>query len=88
MRADIVEKARLAVVDVTHDLSLIHISAQRALFIARIVERFGVDHAAVAVERAPEQIVGGNVVKIACLFDKRKPRLADPIFIKIGRAHV
>ena len=41
-------------------------AAQRALFIARIVERFGVDHAAVAIERAPEQpnhVVGKGVIK-------------------------
>ena len=56
-------------------------AAQRALFIARIVERFGVDHAAVAIERAPEQIVRRDVVVIARLFDEREPRLADAVFI-------
>ena len=56
-------------------------AAQRALFIARIVERFGVDYAAVAIERAPEQIVRRDVVVIARLFDEREPRLADAVFI-------
>ena len=56
-------------------------AAQRALFIARIVERFGVDHAAVAVERAAEQIVRRDVIVVARLLHKGESRFADAVFI-------
>ena len=56
-------------------------AAQGALLVARVVQLVGVDHAAVAVERAAEQIVRGDVIVVARLLHKGESRLADAVFI-------
>ena len=54
---------------------------QRALLRTGIIQLLGVDHGAVAVESAPQQIVGRHVVIAADLYHKREARLADTVFI-------
>ena len=56
-------------------------AAQGALLVARVVQLVGVDHAAVAVERAAEQIVRGDMIVVARLLHKGEARLADAVFI-------